>query len=273
MLPKICVTCIVLCAIVGCKQAPTAVSGPVAVVSTSKPADTPQSHGRPLYYDREITKEDLQYRTLRDLTLMRNTIYARAGNPFRKKWLNDYFSAQPWYHPLEKMDETKLTPLDRKNAEIIAKYDASLTRDELKAEQSKLINLGAQDSEDRIELRLLAMRLGKWAGPDADRTPLEDPTLLDKQLTVEQLQDFSRRDLRLLRNLIYARRGRPFNSPLLRTYFAAVDWYRSDPAYTDARLTALDKRNIKLIRSVEDELGGPLSDSEHKTEDGWLVQA
>src|SRR5215510_16237625 len=71
---------------------------------------------RPLYYEREIKPVDLKDRTLRELTLMRNTIYARAGNPFRKKWLNDYFSAQPWYHPLAQMDQSKVTTPDRKNA-------------------------------------------------------------------------------------------------------------------------------------------------------------
>jgi len=50
---------------------------------------------RPLYYTRALTAADLDGRTLRELTLMRNTIYARAGHPFRKKWLHDYFAAQP----------------------------------------------------------------------------------------------------------------------------------------------------------------------------------
>src|SRR5262245_25089010 len=63
-----------------------------------------QQEARPFYYTREITQQDLDGRSLRELTLMRNTIYARAGNRFRKKWLNDYFSAQPWYHPLATMD-------------------------------------------------------------------------------------------------------------------------------------------------------------------------
>src|SRR5215470_1120836 len=63
---------------------------------------------RPLYYTREITDDDLIGRSLRELTLMRNTIYARAGNKFRKQWLNDYFSAQPWYHPQEPIDENKI---------------------------------------------------------------------------------------------------------------------------------------------------------------------
>jgi YARHG domain len=233
------------------------------------------SKDRPLYYTREITQQDLEGRSLRELSLMRNTIYARAGNKFRKKWLNDYFSAQPWYQPQEPMDESKITPLDRKNAETIATYDAALTHDQLFAIQNDLIMGGASTPEQKLELRLLSARLGKWKGADtdADRTPLEDPTLLDKQLTVDQLKDFSRRDLRMLRNLIYARRGRPFHSDLLRSYFQSVDWYKPDDKYTDARLTPLDKRNINLILSVENSLGGPLTDYQHKKEDGWFVRA
>jgi hypothetical protein len=227
---------------------------------------------RPLYYTRAITKKDLQGRTLRELSLLRNTIYARAGNSFRKKWLNDYFSAQRWYHPLDKMDESKLTALDKANAETIAEYDASIPRDALQSMQMEFLN--PQSPEDKVELRLASMRLGKWAGSaDQDRTPLEDPSLLDQQITVDSLKDFSRRDLRLLRNLIYARRGRPFHSDLIKAYFEAVDWYKADPKYTDARLTTVDKRNINVILSLENTLGGPLSDYEHKKEDGWFARA
>jgi hypothetical protein len=239
--------------------------------SSSTPVQTDKELERPLYYSREITRDDLKGRTLRELTLMRNTIYARAGNKFRKKWLNDYFSAQSWYHPLDKTDESKITPLDRKNAQIIAGYDAAISRYRLLEIQRSVV---PDTTEDKIEMRLASMRLGKWAGSaEEDRTPLEDPTLLDKQLAVDQLKDFSRRDLRLLRNLIYARRGRPFKSDLLKEYFQAVNWYKPDSAYTDARLTALDKRNINVIRSLEDQLGGPLTDWQNKKEDGWFSQS
>lgn len=238
-------------------------------------AAAPDQATRPFYYDRQITQDDLVGRTLRELTLMRNTIYARAGNPFRKKWLNDYFSAQPWYHPLAQMDQSKLTALDRKNAETIADFDGSISRFDLLARRKALLNNHQEQTpEDQIELRLLSMRLGDWAdAAPEDRTPLEDPSLLDKQLTVDQLSDFSRRDLRLVRNLVYARRGRPFKSALLKSYFGTLDWYKPDPNYTDARLTPLDKRNIKVILSVEDSLGGPLTDYQHKKDEGWFAAA
>jgi len=245
--------------------------------SATSASEFKTSFDRPLYYTGEITESDLVGRTLWELTLLRNTIYARAGNTFRKKWLADYFNAQPWYHALPAIDESKLTPLDRRNAEAIAKYDASLSRDQVKFMlQNVMAEIRASGStpEDRIELRLLSARLGTWVGPSDtpadERSPLEDPTVLDKQLSLDQLKDLSRRDLRILRNTIYARRGRPFRSDLLRAYFEATEWYKADPGYTEARLNAVDDRNIKVIRSVEDELGGPLTDREHQTEDGWI---
>ena len=35
-------------------------------------------------------------------------------------------------------------------------------------------------------------------------------------------------------------------------------------------LTAVDQRNLKLVRSVEDSHGGPLSDAAHGDAIGWL---
>jgi hypothetical protein len=250
-----------------------------AATQQGAPSGQTMQFDKPLYYTRQVAPSDLVFRSLVELTLMRNTIYARAGNSFRKKWLADYFTSQPWYHPLPEMDASKLTSLDRKNAEIIATYDASLTRDQLERMLRVVMSSAANDQQprlqDNIEIRLLSARLGKWVGskdtPQEDRSPLEDPSILDKQLTLQQLNDLSRRDLRLLRNIIYARRGRPFRSPLLNTYFSATDWYKVDPSYTEARLTQVDSRNIKLIRSLEDQLGGPLTDSEHQREDGFII--
>ena len=236
-----------------------------------------QTSDRPLYYEREITRADLAGRTLRELSLMRNTIYARAHNPFRKKWLNDYFSAQPWYRPEKRMDESKLSELDRKNAAIIVEYEVSLPRAELaeheKALQAKKKADGKLSTEDAIELSLLNQTLGESveeAENNEEATPSLDPRILNSQLTLEQLSDYSRRDLRLLRNTVYARRGRVFKSKILQDYFKRKGWYKPDPKYTDTRLTDLDNRNIKIIMSLEEELGGPLTESEDKN---WFVAA
>lgn len=249
-----------------------------AAVAKATPADAaarPADKAPALYFDRALTAADLEKRTLRELSLMRNTIFARAGHQFRKKWLRDYFTAQPWYQPRD--EEGSISDLDRKNARAIAEREASVPKADLEARRKAIearIDKGTASPEDRREIRLISKRLGKWVGSGkvakADRSPLEDPTLLDKLLTVEKLRDLSRRDLRLLRNTIYARRGRTFKSHVLTVYFGDLDWYKPDPGYSDAKLTKVDWKNIRIVKSVENSLGGPLGEAEHAE---WFFQA
>jgi len=230
---------------------------------------------RPLYYERALTKADLDGRTLRELALMRNTIYARAGHPFRKRWLHDHFAAQPWYKPLAKDDNRKVTKIDRANAALIAQAEEGQKRDDLKKRRDDILarqKAGKATPEDAIELSILNTRLGQWASadaeaPPADVSPLEDPDQLDHVIAVKQLSNLSRRDLRILRNTIYARHGRQFKSQLLQEYFDTMEWYKRDPAFTENRLTKVDVTNIRLIKSVEGTFGGPLSEDEQRAED------
>jgi hypothetical protein len=100
------------------------------------------------------------------------------------------------------------------------------------------------------------------AGGEIHRDPLSDPDLLRQPLTLDDLKDLSRRDLRILRNTVFARHGRPFNTATMRDWFERMAWYRVDPKYTDKRLTKVDLDNIKLIRSVENSIGGAETEEE-----------
>ena len=253
--------------------APTAPAAPAASATSSAPQ-------RPFYYDRPVTEADLAGRTLRELSLMRNTIYARAGNKFRKPWLNAYFSAQPWYKPLDVMAEAKITPLDRANARAIADADAALSREELERHRDEILarqKSGPLSPDDAIELSLVSTRLGIWLGgeekPVEARSPLEDPAQLDRLLRVEELSTLSRRDLRILRNMVYARRGRSFQSAVVKEYFKGAAWYRPDDNYHDGRLNEVDHKNIRLVKSMEDSLGGPLHENPDYGKDGWFFMA
>jgi len=238
--------------------------------------DVAAEPARPLYYDRAVKPADLEGRTLRELALMRNTIYARAGHGFRKKWLRDYFTAQPWYKPLAVDDNTKITKLDRANAALIAQAEESQKQPELKQRRDDILarqKAGTATPEDDVELTILNTRLGQWAAaaaeakPPADVSPLEDPTQLDHLITVEQLSNLSRRDLRILRNTVYARHGRQFKSKLLQEYFDNMVWYERDPAFAEKQLTKVDVTNIRLIKNVEDSLGGAMTEDEQRAED------
>jgi len=122
-------------------------------------------------------------------------------------------------------------------------------------------------SEDKIELGLIARALGSFAiDGNVDHDEEGKGNGLDRLLPVGELRQLSMRDLRLLRNTIYARRGRTFKSQILRDHFAGMSWYEINAAYTDKLLSKTDTRNISLIKSVENEFGGPLSDEDWLTE-------
>jgi YARHG domain len=232
---------------------------------------------RPLYYETAIQPADLDGRSLRELALMRNTIFARVGHSFHKKWLRDYFTAQPWYTAQEPPDYARLTPLDKQNAKAIGDYEAGIGGADLlrrKADLHTRLAGAPPNAEDALELTLIGQALGEWGG-DAQvakdaRNPLEDPTVLDAQLTTAQISDLSRRDLRLLRNTIFARHGRTFDSMALATYFEAKPWYKQDANYSDRQLTEIDQRNLKLITSQESAIGGAFTENEHLAELGLL---
>lgn len=203
--------------------------------------------------------------SLRELTLLRNIAYAKAHNPFRRVWLNTWFKKQPWYQPAEVMDDALVSDVGRANSEAIAAYEAALPLAELtKRRDAVRARIKAADgkasSEDEIELRLLSVRFGGWAGEGpapADLSALEDPAKLDTVLKLKDLDDYSPRDLKLLRNAVFARRGRPFKTPMVQGHFATVSWYKPDPAYKDSRLTEVDKKNVQLILSLEKKLRPP----------------
>jgi hypothetical protein len=74
---------------------------------------------------------------------------------------------------------------------------------------------------------------------------------LEGELDPQALVLLSAKQLRLLRNAVYARHGRTFDSKELKEFFSGRSWYRADPAYTDARLTSVDKRNLELLQKAE----------------------
>jgi len=227
---------------------------------------------RALYAPKPLTSAELSSRSLRELTLMRNWIYARRGNEFRRAWLRDFFARQKWYAPnqimflsgawrAESEDQPEDWERDDKNAELIAEYESNLTTEQLvamrDAVRARMKNVKASNADDLIELKLISVRLGGWAGegePPAGLTPLENPKRLDGLLKLKDLDDLSPRDLKLLRNTIFARKGRPFETPLVKGHFKTVQWYVADAKYSDKLLTDVDKKNVKLIQSLEREL-------------------
>ena len=78
------------------------------------------------YYITSIKRlypKDLINTSKEDLAIMRNEIFAAHGYKFKSnKWL-DYFSAEDWYVPRFDNVDNQLSVIERKNIEIIIKFE------------------------------------------------------------------------------------------------------------------------------------------------------
>ena len=60
-------------------------------------------------------------------------------------------------------------------------------------------------------------------------------------------------ELRIVRNTIFARKGRAFNSEDLQEYFSNQSWYKVNSNYSDSLLTDFDISCINFIKGIEEE--------------------
>jgi hypothetical protein len=72
-----------------------------------------------------------------------------------------------------------------------------------------------------------------------------------KPITQALLQGLFVEDVRKMRDEIYARHGKVFKDPWTQKYFASFDWYKANPNYSDAQLSAVEKRNLVVIGGYE----------------------
>ena len=72
-----------------------------------------------------------------------------------------------------------------------------------------------------------------------------------KPITRTLLQGLFVEDVRKMRDEIYARHGKVFKDPWTQKYFASFDWYKANPNYSDASLSAVEKSNLTVIAAYE----------------------
>ena len=78
------------------------------------------------------------------------------------------------------------------------------------------------------------------------------------KLTRDDLRGFSKEDLRLARNELFARHGMIFGVTDLDNYFGSKSWYQPTHSYDDffdkVEMNAIEEANLALIIAIEDEL-------------------
>lgn len=86
---------------------------------------------------------------------------------------------------------------------------------------------------------------------DGNARYYNDDDVNDKKLDKKLHQLY----VKALRNEIYARNGRPFESEDLNRLFRSCDWYASDDDYSDEVLNEYEKKNLKFISDYEKKKG------------------
>ena len=136
-------------------------------------------------------------------------------------WLQKYFEERYWYSPSNKYDAKTLSPIERKNLDILS---------------------GAQKRQRNVAL-----------------LPGDMEYFENKAITEQMLHGLSLHELRLLRNEIYARHGRMFHTDWLAQYFDSQPWYSPDENFKDEELSGNDKLNVETIVKYENQIHQDLS--------------
>jgi YARHG domain len=76
-------------------------------------------------------------------------------------------------------------------------------------------------------------------------------SISDKPITRALLEGLFLEDVRKMCDEIYARHGKVFKDQWTQKYFASFDWYKADPNFTDASLSAVEKGNLAVIARYE----------------------
>ncbi len=79
----------------------------------------------------------------------------------------------------------------------------------------------------------------------------KDPQASQRLLTEADVETLGKYDLELMRNEIFARHGYCFKKKELRSEFETEEWYVPHTTYVADELTAVEKKNIELIKRYE----------------------
>lgn len=171
---------------------------------------------------RLIPPKQLGEHTGAEWRILRAEIEAIHGRRFDDQpWMQEYFEERYWYKPDDRYDAKRLSDIERRNMTTI---DAA---------QKKQRNAAISPGD---------MELFK-------NTALKE----------EMLSGLGLYELRLLRNEVYARRGRLFRTEWLGQYFYSQPWYEPMEDYGEPELTPTEKQNVETIVKYENRVKEELS--------------
>jgi hypothetical protein len=101
-----------------------------------------------------------------------------------------------------------------------------------------------------ILLPCLFLSCSKEEPPPTQPSPFSK-TAYSKRAEVAFFSDSAQKNLRILRNEIYAKHGRIFDSKDLRDYFGKCGWYHPTKKYSDNMLSKAETETVRRITACE----------------------
>lgn len=174
------------------------------------------------WQSKPMTEEKLGTHTAGEWRILRAEVEAVRGKRFDDDpWLQQYFEERYWYKADPSYDARSLTQIERRN-------------------------LSAIDAAQRKQRR-------------AAVSPGDMEHFEKRALTEEMLKGLSLHELRLLRNEVYARRGRQFRTEWLSQYFWSQPWYEAREDNSEPELSEIEKKNVETIVAYERRVKDSLS--------------
>jgi hypothetical protein len=171
---------------------------------------------------KEMTEEKLGTHSAAEWQVLRAEVEAVRGKRFEDDpWLQQYFEDRYWYKADPSYDARQLTAMERKN-------------------------LAAIDDAQRKQRH-------------AAISPGDMEHFENRLVTEAMLKGLSLHELRLLRNEVYARRGRQFRTEWLAQYFWSQPWYEAREDNKEPELSQTEQKNIETIVAFENKLKESLS--------------
>ncbi len=91
--------------------------------------------------DNKLTQGEIENKSISELWLLRNSIFAKHGRTFKTYELHAFFMKQPWYKPNENFKQSDLTPTDLYNINLLVKQETNLRENDFsRIEEVKQIN-------------------------------------------------------------------------------------------------------------------------------------
>ncbi|MCY7374573.1 MAG: YARHG domain-containing protein [Pyrinomonadaceae bacterium] len=115
--------------------------------------------------------------------------------------------------------------------------------------------------KDQSKVKLSAIETANVKFLESEEAKLRDK-ISTEPITNEMVEGLFVEDLRVLRNEIYAKRGRVFKDKELQKYFAAQAWYQPNPEFKDDGLTEIESKNLAVIKEVEENAISKFSEAE-----------